>query len=88
MLVLKHVEYEISDSTQLKMLTDHLNKTTTQIDSIEFINVSFPKNKMEFVLFLGCEEEKAYQAWRKICPFPDGAHDWFEIFLTKEENFK
>jgi len=87
MLVLKHVEHEIHDSTQLKMLTNHLNKTTTQIEGIEFINIYFPKNKKEFVLILECDDEKTYQAWRKICPPPAGANDWFEVFLTKEEKF-
>ncbi|MHA2281236.1 MAG: hypothetical protein ACXAC5_10320 [Promethearchaeota archaeon] len=87
MLVLKHVEYEISDNTQLQTLTDHLNKTTDQIDGIKLIDIYFPKNKKEFVLFLECEEEAVYHDWRKICPPPDGANDWFEIFLTKEENF-
>jgi hypothetical protein len=84
---LKHVEYEIPDNNQLKMLIDHLNETTTEIAGIEFRNIFFPRNKKEFVLFLECEEEKAYLEWRKICPPPDGANDWFEIFLTKEENF-
>jgi hypothetical protein len=87
MIVLKHVEYEISDIAQLKMLTDHLNKTTNQVDGITFVDIYFPINKKEFVLFLQCEDEKAYRTWRKICPPPDGANDWFEIFLTKEENF-
>ncbi len=87
MLILKHVEYEIFDGAQLKMLTDHLNKTTNQIGGINIVDIYFPKNKKEFVLFLECEDEKAYHEWRKICPPPDGANNWFEIFLTKEENF-
>ncbi|MHA2009298.1 MAG: hypothetical protein ACXABO_18375 [Promethearchaeota archaeon] len=88
MLVLKHVEYEISDKSQLKMLINHLIKTTKQIKGIRFIDIYFPINKEEFILFLECENEKEYQAWRKICPPPDNANDWYEVFLTKEENFK
>ncbi|MHA2034959.1 MAG: hypothetical protein ACW98X_00910 [Promethearchaeota archaeon] len=87
MLVLKHVEYEIADIAQLEMLTDHLNKTTAQINGIKFINIYFPINKKEFVLFLECENASVYHEWRKICPPPDGANDWFEMFLSKEENF-
>ena len=87
MLVLKHVEYRISDTAELKMLTDHIKKTTTDIDGIEFINIYFPKNKEEFVLFLECEEENVYLDWRNICPPPNGANDWYEIFLNTEENF-
>ncbi|MFW9894630.1 MAG: hypothetical protein ACFFD7_02385 [Candidatus Thorarchaeota archaeon] len=87
MLVLKHVDYEISDTGQLKKLFDHLNKTTSQIEGIELINIYFPKDKQEFVLFLKCKEEMAYHEWRKICPPPNGANDWFEIFLTRDEYF-
>ncbi|MHA2394379.1 MAG: hypothetical protein ACXAEX_20770 [Promethearchaeota archaeon] len=87
MLVLKHVEHEIHDNTQLKKLINHLNNTTTQIDGIEFIDIYFPKSKKEFVLLLKCDNENAYQAWRKICPPPAGANDWFEVFLTKTEKF-
>jgi hypothetical protein len=87
-LILKHVECEISNTAQLKALTDHLNKTTNQIDGIKLIDIFFPKNRKNFVLFLECEEETTYHNWRKICPPPNGATDWFEIFLTKEENFK
>jgi hypothetical protein len=36
---------------------------------------------------LECKGERAYQEWRRICPPPAGAKDWFEIFLTKEENY-
>jgi hypothetical protein len=87
LLILKHVEYELHDKDQLNMLIDHLNTTTTQIEGIKFIDIYFPSNKREFVLFLECKAEKAYQEWRKICPPPDGADDWFEMFLTKEETF-
>ena len=87
LLILKHVEYEIHDRDQLNILIDHLNKTTAHVDGIEFINIYFSRDKKEFVLFLECEMEKAYHMWRRICPPPDGANDWFEIFLTKEENF-
>ncbi len=47
MLVLKRVEYEISDTVQLKMLTDYLNKTTKQINGINSMGISF-----RYLLFL------------------------------------
>jgi hypothetical protein len=40
---------------------------------------------LKFVLFLECESEGKYIEWRKICPPPPGATDWYEVFLTKDE---
>lgn len=88
MLVLKHVEYEIPDKSQLSMLIDHLYKTTSEVNGIDFKEIVFSKEKKEFVLFLECENEDKYHKWREICPPPDGATDWYEIFLSKNEKFK
>jgi hypothetical protein len=82
------VEYKISDTAELKRLIDHLTKTTANIEGIKLNNIYFPKYKKEFVLFLECQEEKTYLDWRKICPPPDGANDWYEVFLNKEEKFE
>jgi hypothetical protein len=73
MLILKHVEFAITDIAQLENLLEHLKETTSQ--------------KKEFVLFLDCDSEKKYLAWRKICPPPPGAKDWYQILFTKEEHF-
>ena len=87
MLILKHVEYEIADITQLESLLSHLKETTSQIDGITFNYIYFKKDKREFVLFLECESEEKYLKWRKICPLPQGAKDWYEILLNKEEKY-
>lgn len=85
MLVLKHVAYEIEELAQLESLLDHLKETTSQVDGVGFKNLYFVKGKKEFVLFLECESEGKYIEWRKICPPPPGATDWYEVFLTKDE---
>ncbi|MFX1239406.1 MAG: hypothetical protein ACFFAS_07085 [Promethearchaeota archaeon] len=87
MLVLKHVEYEISDVDQLNGLIAHLNETTSKIEGIKLLDIYFPKIKKEFVLFLECKNEQAYYDWRKICPPPDGAQDWYEVFFKQSDKF-
>lgn len=87
MLILKHVGFEIPDNDQLNHLIAHIQKTTSQIGGIKFNDILFPKNKKEFVLFLECENEEIYHRWRKICPPPPGAEDWYEAFISKEDKF-
>lgn len=62
--------------------------TTSQIEGIEFKHIYFNNKKKEFILFLDCQNEEKYREWRKICPPPQGAKDWHEIYLTREEYFK
>lgn len=87
MLILKHVEYEIKDRTQLENLLAHIIKTTSQVEGVSFKDIYFVKGKKEFVLFLECENEDKYLKWRDICPPPPGANDWYEILLTKDDYF-
>lgn len=87
MLILKHVEFEITDIAQLENLLDHLKETTSQIEGVKLKNIYFVKDQKEFVLFLKCDSEEKYLAWRKICPPPPGANDWYEILFTREERF-
>lgn len=87
MLVLKHVEYEIADTTELENLLIHLRKTTSQVEGVSNKDIYFVKGKKEFVLFLECESEEKYLEWREICPPPPGAKDWYEVLLTKDEHF-
>jgi hypothetical protein len=87
MLILKHVEFEIADAAQLEGLLGHLKATTSEVEGIKFRDIYFVKNKKEFVLFLECDSEEKYLAWRKICPPPPGAKDWYEILFTREEHF-
>lgn len=86
MLFLKHVEYEITDASELEGLLAHLRETTSKVGGIAFRDIYFMKGKKEFVLFLECDSEKKYQEWRKICPPPPGAKDCHEILLSKEEH--
>ncbi len=85
MLVLKHVEYEIPNKTQLTNLLNRIRKTTSEIDGISFNNIYFRKDKKEFIIFLQCDSEKKYLKWREICPPPPGANDWYEILISKDE---
>lgn len=85
MLVLKHVEYDITGAAQLEELLSHLRKTTSQVEGIEFRDIYFVKEKKEFVLLLECDNEKNYLEWREICPPPPGAKDWYEVLLDREE---
>lgn len=87
MIILKHVEYKIKDSTELKRLLSHLRKTTSEVDGVEFKNIYFPKGKDKFVLVIDCVAEEKYLAWRDICPPPHGAKDWHEVLLTENEQF-
>jgi hypothetical protein len=87
MLILKHVEHELRDVTELNGLLAHLEKTTSKIDGVKLKNIYFPIDKNEFILFLNCESEAKYLEWREICPPPPGANDWYEILLTKDEHF-
>jgi hypothetical protein len=86
MLVLKHVEYEITNASQLDDLLAHLKDTTSQIKGITLKDIYFRKDKKEFVLFLECDSERCYHEWREICPPPPGAKDWYEVLLNKQEH--
>lgn len=87
MLVIKHVEDEIADTTELESLLTHLRKTTSQVEGITYSDIYFVKGKKKFVLFLGCESEEKYLEWREICPPPPGAKDWCEVLFTKDKHF-
>ena len=86
MLVLKHVEYEITNANQLDELLAHLKDTTSQVEGISLKDIYFMKDKKEFVLFLECDNEECYHEWREICPPPPGAKDWHEVLLNKKEH--
>jgi hypothetical protein len=86
MLFLKHVEYSITNASQLESLLEHLRKTTSQVEGVTFKEIYFVRGKKEFVLFLECTSEENYHWWRGICPPPPGAKDWYEILLNKEEH--
>lgn len=87
MLILKHVEYEITNTSQLESLLTYLRKTTSQVEGVTYNDIYFVKSKKEFVLFLECESEEKYLEWRELCPPPPGANDWYEVLLTKEVQF-
>ncbi|MBI5206880.1 MAG: hypothetical protein HY934_03725 [Candidatus Firestonebacteria bacterium] len=87
MLILKHVEYEIKNINQLEGLLAHIKETTSQVKGVSYENIYFIKDKKEFVIFFKCESEKKYLEWRKLCPPPIGAKDWYEVLLTKDEFF-
>jgi hypothetical protein len=85
MLILKHVEYEIENTEQLEELEGHLRNTTEEVDCVSYQDIYFVKEKKEFILFLECESEEEYLKWRKICPPPPGAIDWYEVLLNRDE---
>lgn len=66
----------------------HIEETASRVEGAEFNDVYFPKNKDEFVLVMDCVSEEKYLLWRKTCPPPAGAKDWYEVFLTKEERYR
>jgi hypothetical protein len=86
MLIIKHVEFEIKDVAQYDQLLAHLEETTSQVEGITLKDFYFVKDKREFVLFLESDSQDKYLEWRKICPPPPGAKDWYEILLTKNEH--
>jgi hypothetical protein len=87
MVILKHVEYEITDATQLEKLEAHLKETTAEVQGVSYEDIYFVKGAREFVLYLQCESEEKYLLWREICPPPPGAKDWYEVLLDKKEYF-
>jgi hypothetical protein len=87
MIIMKHVEYEIADFSELGRLLDHLEETTSRVSGVTLRDIYFPRGREEFVLALECTSEDNYLEWRKICPPPPGAKDWYEVFLTKDEHF-
>ncbi len=87
MIILKHVGYKIKGSDELGSLLNHLEETTSKIDGVSLKDIYFPKNKDEFILVLDCKSEDKYLEWRDICPPPSGADDWYEVLLTREEQF-
>jgi hypothetical protein len=86
-IILKHVEYAISDREELENLLDHVKKTAADIDGVEFKDIYFPKGKEEFILIMECVSERKYMEWREICPPPEGARDWYEVLATEDEHF-
>jgi len=86
-VILKHVEYEITDATQLENLEAHLKETTAEVEGVSYKDIYFVKGAREFVLYLQCESEEKYLQWREICPPPPGAKDWYEVLLDKKEYF-
>jgi hypothetical protein len=87
-IILKHVEYTISDREELESLLNHLNKTSSEVDGVEFMDIFFPKGKEEFILMMECASEEKYLEWREICPPPKGAKDWYEVLAVMDEHFK
>lgn len=87
MLILKHVEFDVRSRDQLNNLLSHIEETASQVDGIIFKNIYFVKDKKEFVLFMESKDEQKYHEWRKICPPPPGASDWYEVFQTRDELF-
>ncbi len=60
MIILKHVEYKIKDSSELEGFLNHLKETTSKIDGVEFRDIYFPKGKGEFILVMDCINEDKY----------------------------
>ncbi len=87
MVVLKHVDYEITGIAQLENLETHLRQTTAEVEGVSYKEIFFIKGKKQFVLYLECESEEKYLEWREICPPPPGAKDWYEVLLSREEYF-
>lgn len=85
MLVVKHVDYRISNSDELKGLLRHLEETTARVPGVILKDILFPRDKNEFVLALDCVSEERYLEWRGICPPPADAKDWYEVLLNRDE---
>jgi hypothetical protein len=85
MIIMKHVTHRIIDRTEFNVLHTHLLETTSRIAGVELKNMFFPRGKDEFVLMLECADEDRYLEWRDICPPPPGAEDWYEVWLSGEE---
>ncbi len=68
-------------------LLNHLKNTTAKIDGVEFRKIYFVQDKEEFILVLECVNENQYLEWGTICPPPNGAKDWYEVLLIKNEKF-
>jgi hypothetical protein len=86
-MIIKHIKHKINDPQDLKDLRHHLDETTSRIEGVEVNDIYFSKNREEFILIMKCNSEESYLNWRKICPPPQGAKDWYEVFITKEEHF-
>jgi hypothetical protein len=87
MIIWKHVGHKIKNSSELENLLSHLKETTSEVEGVSLKDICFPKGKDEFILVLECISEDRYLEWREICPPPSGASDWYEILLTKDEQF-
>jgi hypothetical protein len=87
MIVLKHVEHKIRDPSELESLVSHLEETTSKVPGVTLQDIWFPMDRDEFVLLLDCTAEDRYLEWRDVCPPPQGARDWYEVFVTKHEYF-
>ncbi len=66
---------------------NHLRETTSKIEGLKLKDIYFPKGKDEFILALDCVSEDSYLEWREICPPPPGANDWYEVLLSRNEQF-
>ena len=87
MIILKHVEYRIQDPGELQGFLAHLEETTSRIPGVTLEDIWFPRGRDAFVVVLDCVDEDKYLEWRDICPPPPGAKDWYEVLLTKDEQF-
>lgn len=87
MIILKHVRYKIRNSSDLEKMLNHLKERTSEVEVVSLKDICFPKGKDEFILVLECISEDRYLEWREICPSLSGVSDWYEIFLTKDEQF-
>jgi hypothetical protein len=76
MIILKHVEHGA-----------RALKTASEVDSVEFKDIYFPKGKDECILVMECVNEEKYLEWRAICPLPPDAKDWYEVMLLEDERF-
>ncbi len=60
MIILKHFEYNIKDSSELENLLVHLRETPLKVDGVVFNDIYFPKGKDEFILIMDCIDEDKY----------------------------
>jgi hypothetical protein len=87
MIIVKHVEHGFSGPDEIERLQAHLLETTSRVEGVILKDILFPKDREEFVLIMDCSTEEKYLEWRRICPPPPGAHDWYEVWLSKEDLF-
>ncbi|MHA1959813.1 MAG: hypothetical protein ACW99U_06260 [Candidatus Thorarchaeota archaeon] len=88
MIILKHIEHKLEDLAELVKLVKHVEETTSRVSGVRLLDIYFPRDENEFILLLECTSEESYLEWRDICPPPNGARDWYEVMLTKNEQFR